>query len=266
MSHPVTKAQRPRSLRMSRTILALVLREMSTSYGRTSLGYLWAFIEPVAGIALLTLVFSAIGAHPPVGTSFALFYATGLLPFTIYSGITSKVATSLRFSAPLLFYPGVTFVDAMLARLILNGLTETVVFTTVITLIIVGQGLDVILDIPALVLGIAMILALATGIGSLNCFLMAMFPVWERAWAILNRPVVIISCIFFPLHSVPLPWRDYLWFNPIVHLVGQIRSGVYPTYDAAYVSPLYIFGLSAGLTMMGLIMLTRYKSYILNDG
>ena len=251
---------------MSRTISALILREMSTSYGRTSLGYLWAFLEPVAGIALLTLVFSAIGFRPPVGSSFALFYATGLLPFLIYSNVAGKVASSLRFSQALLFYPGVTFIDAIIARFTLNALTETMVFTAIITLIILFEGLEVILDLPAVILGLSMIMAVAIGVGTMNCFLMAVFPVWERAWAILNRPIIIISCIFFPLRSVPMPWRDYLWFNPIVHLVGQVRAGFYPTYDATYVSPLYIFGLSAALTALGLVMLTRYRSYILNDG
>lgn len=266
MSHSLQKAQRPRSFRMSRTIAALVLREMSTTYGRTALGYLWAFIEPVAGIALLTLVFTVIGFAPPVGTSFALFYATGLLPFMMYTGMAGKIATALRFSQPLLFYPGVTFVDAILARFALNALTETMVFGTVLAIIVVGQGLEVILDVPAILLGLAMVMALGMGIGTVNCFLMSIFPIWERAWAILNRPLVIISCILFPLEAVPMPWRDYLWYNPIVHLIGQVRGGFYPTYDSSYVSPLYVFGLSALLTAIGLVMLTRYRSYILNDG
>ena len=40
------------------TVIALMLREMSATYGRSSLGYLWAILEPVAGIFLLTFVFS----------------------------------------------------------------------------------------------------------------------------------------------------------------------------------------------------------------
>ena len=39
-----------------RAIAALVLREMSTTNGRSPGGYLWAILEPAAGIALLTIV------------------------------------------------------------------------------------------------------------------------------------------------------------------------------------------------------------------
>ncbi len=76
MTQRITKAQRPRGFRSLRTVSALVLREMSTTYGRSAIGYLWAFIEPTAGLVLLTLVMSIIVVAPPIGTSFALFYAS----------------------------------------------------------------------------------------------------------------------------------------------------------------------------------------------
>jgi capsular polysaccharide transport system permease protein len=93
-----------------------------------------------------------------------------------------------------------------------------------------------------------------------------MFPIWERAWAILNRPLVIVSCVLFTLDNVPQPFQDYLWWNPLVQIVGQVRSGIYPTYDASYVSPLYVFGVSGALLAAGLLLLDRYKSYLINDG
>jgi capsular polysaccharide transport system permease protein len=266
MTQRMQKAQRPRGLRFFRTLSALVLREMSTTYGRSAIGYLWAVIEPVAGIVLMTVIMSIVIPAPPTGSSFALFYASGLLPFMMYLDISGKMASALRFSAPLLFYPGVTFVDALLARLILNGLTQTLVMFGIFVIIIMIEGLEVILNVPAMLLAIAMTLALATGIGTLNCFLLSLFPVWERMWAILNRPLMIISCVIFPLDAVPEPWRTYLWYNPLTHLAGQMRVGLYPTYDGSYLSPLYVFAVAGVTLVLGLVMLTRYRSYILNDG
>ena len=46
-----------RRLASARAIGALILREMSSSYGRSPGAYVWAILEPVAGIALLSLVF-----------------------------------------------------------------------------------------------------------------------------------------------------------------------------------------------------------------
>jgi len=259
-------SQRPRKFRTLRTIFALILREMSTTYGRTSLGYLWALLEPVAGIFLLTLVFSLTFSSPPLGPNFALFYASGLLPFMMYLDVSNKIATAMRFSQPLLFYPGVTFMDALFARMILNSMTEILVMTLVISGIIIGMNVDVILDIPQLLLGIVMVVCLAAGVGTLNCFLLTIFPIWERTWAILNRPLLVVSCVLFPLDSVPQPFRDWVWWNPLTQIIGQVRSGIYPTYEASYVSVPYVLGLSAVLFVAGIILLDRYKSYLINDG
>ena len=85
-------------------------------------------------------------------------------------------------------------------------------------------------DIAAIALGFLMALILALGIGTLNCFLVSMFPVWERFWAILNRPLFVISTLFFLFEIVPHPYDTLLWYNPLVHIVGQVRIGMYPTY------------------------------------
>lgn len=114
-----------------RTVFALILREMSTTYGRSPGGYIWAIAEPVAGTALLAFAFSVAFKSPPLGTNFALFYATGLLPFMIYTDIANKVAESIRFSRQLLFYPKVTFMDAILARFILNFTVQIIVATLI---------------------------------------------------------------------------------------------------------------------------------------
>nr|WP_246107481.1 ABC transporter permease [Puniceibacterium confluentis] len=242
-----------------------MLREMSTTYGRSALGYLWAILEPVAGILLMTLIFSFAFRTPSIGTSFPLFFASGILPFMAYMDISNKVAVSLRFSSKLLFYPGVTYVDAMLARILLNAMTQSLVSGLVITGILVLYSVDVILDIPAIALGFFMTFGLAVAVGTLNCYLLSVYPVWERIWAILNRPMFLISCVLFTFETIPLPYRDWLWWNPLVHIIGQVRSGVYATYDASYVSHLYVFGLTLVLLALGLLLLRRYHRDIIND-
>lgn len=245
-------------LRARRTIVALMLREVATTYGRNVGGYLWAFIEPLAGIALLTLIFSLAFRSPPLGTNFGLFYATGILPFIAYTDLSAKVSASIRFSKQLLHYPAVTYLDAIVARSLLNMLTHTIVITSVLGGLILIFQLPVILNLPIITLSLAMTFALGTGIGVLNCYLCGTYPLWERLWAILNRPLFIISAIFFVFEDVPEPYQSWLWWNPIVHIVGAIRAGIYPTYDARYISAIWVFGLSAICLAVGLALLHRH--------
>ncbi|MBS8225372.1 sugar ABC transporter permease [Vannielia litorea] len=239
---------------------------MSTTHGRNAFGYAWAVLEPVAGIALLSLVFSLAFRSPSLGTNFPLFYASGLLPFMAYMDVSQKVAQSIRFSRQLIFYPGVTFVDALAARFLLNAITQLLVFMILLTLIIVLFDLRVILDIPKLALGLGLALWLALGVGTLNAYLLSTFPPWERAWAILNRPLFIVSCVFFIFDQIPQPYQGWLWYNPLVHCIGLVRSGVYATYDASYASVGYVIAFGAVPFAMGLLFLRRHHRTIIENG
>lgn len=257
-------AQAPRPRAFLRTVGALMLREMSTTYGRSAFGYLWAVLEPVAGIMLLTFVFTLALRSPALGTNFPLFYASGLVPFLAYMDVQAKLTQSMRFSRQLLFYPRVTFADALIARLLMTVITQTMVGILVIGGIIWVYDLQVLFDVPRALRTYGMVFALGAGIGTFNCYLVSIYPGWERAWAVLNRPLLLISCIFFTYDSVPKPYSEYLWWNPLVHVVGQMRSAIYATYDAAYVTPLYIYTIS-GLTLTaGLLLLRRYHRDIMH--
>jgi len=248
----------------ARSVLALMLREMSTSYGRSPGGYIWAVLEPVAGIVLLVLIFSLMVRHPPLGTNFAIFYATGLVPFMMYMGISSKVAGALTFSHQLLVYPSVTFVDAILARYALDFLTQLLVSYIIISGILMMFDTQTALDFPGIALAYGLLGALALGVGVLNCFLSTMFPLWTRIWAIMNRPLLLVSGIIFLPENVPEPYRTYMLYNPLVHVIGQMRKSFYPYYDAPYVSATYVFGISLILTAAGMLFLLRYHRDMLN--
>lgn len=247
------------------TVRALILREMATTYGAAPGGYLWAVLEPAAGIALLTFVFSLAFDAPPLGQSFPLFYATGFLVFMAYLNLSNKVAVAIRFSKPLLFYPPVRFIDPLFARLMLNGATEWVVAALVLGGIVIVFRQEAYFDYGALVLCFGLTVGLGFGVGTLNCALFSLLPLWERVWSILNRPMFVISTIFFLFEAVPHPYRDLLWFNPLVHLVGLARRAIYPGYDAAYVSILYVLGVSGVSLLFGLILLARWYRDIINN-
>ncbi|MBC7181534.1 MAG: ABC transporter permease, partial [Roseovarius sp.] len=209
------------------TVIALMLREMSATYGRSALGYLWAILEPVAGIFLLTFIFSLGFRSPSLGTNFPLFFATGILPFMAYMDISNKMSVSLRFSKQLLFYPGVTYTDALIARFILNAMTSIMIAVVLLPLIIIVYDLNVIVDMGAIAWGYTLTFALGAGVGTINCFLLSVFPIWERAWAVLNRPLLLVSGVIFLFDTVPLPYRDWMWWNPLIHPIGLVRKGIY---------------------------------------
>lgn len=254
----------PRRFASIRTILALVLREMSTRYGRTPGGYLWNVLEPMAAILFLSLGFSLLIRNPPLGSSFLLFYATGYVPFDLYMTISRTSQNAVSYSRPLLRYPAVTWLDAVLARFLLNGLTGVLTACLLLGGIMIAIDYTTVLDMPAILEAISLALVLALGVGTLNCVLIGIFPLWEIIWNILNRPMFLASGIFFLYEDLPPGAQDILWFNPLMHITALMRTGFYPTYHPEFISHLYVTLVAMTLLALGLVLMGRFHRDILN--
>ncbi|OSP56816.1 ABC transporter permease [Pseudoruegeria sp. SK021] len=260
-----SRLMRRLDFRTPRVIAALVLREMSTTYGRSAGGYFWAIAEPVAGTVLLTAVFSFLAKSPPLGNNFALFYASGLVPFLMYSTVASKVAMAVKFSKPLLVYPRVTYLDAIIARFLLAALTQILVMYLLFTYLLMSSDTATVIDFDAIGLAILMAMALGVSIGTLNCLLFSVFPVWANLWSVLNRPLFLLSGVIFTYELLPESMAKVLWFNPLLHLTGKMREGFYPTYSPNYISLPYYAAWCFVPLVIGLFFLRRYHKKILNE-
>ncbi len=248
-----------------RTVSALVLREMSTRYSRTPGGYLWNVIEPLAAILFLSIGFSLFVRNPALGTSFLLFYASGYMPFDLYSSLARSCAGAIMFSRPLLKFPAVTWVDALLARFALNSLTGILNTALLLGGILLVIDSRTVLDLPPILAAMGLTMLLGLGVGTMNCVISGLYPVWTLIWGILNRPLFLASGIFFLYDDMPPMAQEILWYNPLIHVVGLMRSGFYPTYTAPYVNEIYVALVSLSLLALGLVLLGRYHRDIIND-
>ena len=260
----VSPPGRPRFQRL-RVLFALVVREMGVKFGRSSGGYFWAIAQPLGGILLLSIAFSLALRTPPIGTSFLLFYATGIIPFTMYAAMAGGVAGAIGTNKGLLNYPVVSVLDAIFAKFVLNFMTVTLVGVLLFWGIITFQGLHVTLDPAMLVLGTVMASAIGLGVGALNCVLFGFFPTWKNVWGVLTRPLFIVSGIFFTFESAPKAFQEVLWFNPITHAIAVMRSGIFAVYDPQFVSLPYVFGIAGGLFVAGAWLARRHAGYLIDQ-
>jgi capsular polysaccharide transport system permease protein len=259
----VHKPDRP--FATARTIAALMLREMSTRYGKTAGGFIWAVLEPLGLILILAVAFNLLLRAPALGTSFVLFYTTGYLPFILYQSDALFVARALSFSKPLLFYPSVTWMDAIIARFILNTLTSLMVAYILMTGVLLFTDTRIVLDLGPIVEAMALAALVGLGVGVLNCALIGLIPLWDVIWSILSRPLFLASGILFVYEDLPRIVQSILWFNPLVHVIGIMRRGIYPMYNADYASPTYVVFFALLTMVPGLLLLQRYHGKILNE-
>ncbi len=247
-----------------RSIMALILREMSTRYGASPGGYLWAILEPLGMILVLSFAFSLLLRAPSLGNSFILFYATGYLPFNLYQTIAGTVGLAIAFNRALLKYPTVSWMDAILARFILNSLTGILVSYLLLSAILMLTDTRTVLDLRPIVLAMLLAMLLGLGIGALNCVLLGLFPVWTHVWRIVTRPLFLASGVLYIYEDLPQVAQNILWFNPLVHITGLMRTGFYPMYRPDYISLTYVLLWALVPMMFGFLLLRRHHRQILN--
>lgn len=261
---PLRPVRASRRFAAPRTIFALMLREMSTRYGATPGGYIWAIAAPVGMIAVLSVAFSLLLRSPSLGDSFIVFYSTAYLPFTVYRNVSASVAGSINFSKSLLKFPAVSWVDAILARFFLNSLTTILVSYILLAIVLWATGTRAILDLVPIVTAFGMAMLLGLGTGALNCALFGLFPAWSQIWGIATRPLMIMSAVIYIMEDMPRTTQDILWYNPLVHITGLARSGFYSIYSPSYINLVYV-GVWAMVPMLfGFLLLRRYHKDILN--
>jgi capsular polysaccharide transport system permease protein len=79
------------------------------------------------------------------------------------------------------------------------------------------------------------------------------------------RPMFLISGVFLLFETVPEPYSNWLWYNPLIHVIGLARRGFYDTYDATYVSQAYVLGVSLVCAALGLLLVWREHRELLNN-
>lgn len=232
---------------------------MTTRYGNKFGGYMWAVLDPVLTIAILTLVFSGIAHVPPLGRSFTLFFATGYAAFYMYRSTSDQVASAIDANRALLNYPVVRPYDAVIGRIVLQVATLFVV-----NLLLFGGLWFVVpfeqIDLGPILLASLIAIVLGAGVGASNIVWFHLSSTYQQVWGIINRPAFIISGVFFLPDTVPHPFREYLLWNPLVHVVGLFRTGFYPTYRANYVDMPYIVGLAVFSIVFGLFLISLFDA------
>ncbi|MES0883000.1 ABC transporter permease [Roseibium sp. SCP14] len=238
---------------------ALIIREMTTRYGSKIGGYVWAILDPVLTIAILTTVFSAIARVPPLGRSFAFFFATGYVAFYMYRSLSDQVSQSVEVNRPLLMYPVVQIYDTIIARSFLQIITLFVV-----TLVIFGSFRIFLgyyhINLAPILLASLISITLGIGVGMSNIVWFHLNSTYQQIWDIINRPAFLVSGVFFLPESLPPTIREVLMWNPLVHIIGLFRSGFYPTYRASYVDLPYVIGLAVFSLVFGFVLIWIFEA------
>lgn len=242
-----------------RVVAALLVRETATRFGNKPGGYIWALLDPFAHIAFMSIIFMAIARHPALGTSFPLFFATGYIGFQFFHAMSTYLDGSVSGNRALLSYPNVAPIDTLVARYILQIGTTSLVAVCVFTAIVFLEGRRLTIQWHYVIEGALAASLIAVAIALTNNVVFARFPLYEKVFAIMRRPLLLTSGVFFRPDLIPHPFRDVLLLNPLCHTIMLFRKGFYPEYRAAGLDMNYVYTLTFSMLFGGMLIFTMSK-------
>lgn len=238
-------------------IASSVRNDLRARVARSHFGAAWMVLQPLAQVAIFTLVLSEVLAARLPGAAgkydYAIYLMAGLLAWSLFSEITSRCLTIFVDNAGLLkkiVFPRICLPMIVVGSALLNNLLLLVAMLLIFALMGHSPAIAIAWLLPLAALTVAFALGLGLMLGVLNVFLRDIAQVMTimlQLWFWLT-PIVYMPGI--------LPDRFQAWIainpmSPIVHayqqaiLVGQAPDPA----SLAWVAGLALLMLGAALLL-----------------
>ena len=203
----------------------LAWRDVAVRYKQTSIGVLWAILQPFLTMVVFTLVFGKFADFPSKGVPYPIFVYSALLPWTYFASSLSTASSSLVSNKAL-----VTKVYFPRVLLPLAGVVVPLVDFLIASVILVGMMFwFTVWPSPALALApLFLLMALITALG-VGLFLSALnvryrdvpyvIPFVTQIW-------MYVSGVVFALTALPERWQWLLAINPMTAVINGFQWGV----------------------------------------
>lgn len=234
-----------------RVLFALMLRDIKTRWG-SSPAYVITFLWPLLNILILVGLWTAFGRVTPYGESSVLWFSISMLPFMTCTYVARFVLFGLLATKPLMAFPVIKVTDIVFSRIIIEILNSVVL---VALLFIWLWILDVNFfphSIVQAVLAMSVAILLGLGMGIANGLIGLVFPMWVTGFMLVTIILWITSGVMFLPSAMPAEIRDWLYWQPVVHLVEWMREAYYPGYQSLILDKYFILGYSLVMIVLGL--------------
>lgn len=240
---------------------ALFLREALARLFSSRGAWAWLLLEPIFHIVYLVVIFTVIRVHSVSGFDTTVWITVGLLAYFTFERVSGQTSTAINANKSLFSYRQVRPIDAMFVR----ALLELVLLVCVALLLMCGGamlGHDVLPSDPIeFVFAIFGLWTLAIGWGILRAVLHDLVPELEIVLNFVMKPMYIISGVMVPLVSIPLPYREWLLYNPVAQGIEAARASFSATYHPVQgLSVSYLFTFAAMLLFSGLLLMRRFAA------
>jgi len=212
-----------RALWEFRDLLAsFAARDLRLRYRQTALGAAWVVVQPLIGAAIFTFVFGKIADLPSGGVPYLLLSYTGLVAWTLFSGILTKSAASLVGNAPLVskvYFPRLLLPLSVVA----SAFVDLGVALGVLAVMLAFYGVAPGIGLLMLPVWLLLVVLLALGVGLIACSLMVRYRDVQYVLPVATQFLLFASPVAYALSAVPAHLQAFVAVNPLTGILEAFR-------------------------------------------
>jgi capsular polysaccharide transport system permease protein len=237
-----------------RIIWALLLRELSTRYGRDNLGFLWVICEPLVFAGAVTVMWTSIKPPYEHGIKLIPFLVTGYMSLILLRHMIGHGVNCVRVNQSLLYHRNITTLHLFIGRLALEFIGVTLAFFTIFVFMLMIGQMEPPKDLVMVYVGWAILAWMGAGLAMILGALSQMIEFIERIVQVFTYMLVPMSGTFFMAAWVPAGFRNALLTLPFIHSVEMVRHGFFGEFVTTYYDVGYAAAWAAGFTLVGLFL------------
>lgn len=237
-----------------RVIQALMIRELTTRFGRENIGFLWIMVEPLLFAGLVAIIWRYMKGPEEHGIGIIAFVVSGYIPITLFRHAISKSVSIFIANGALLYHRQIHLYDFIFVRFMIEMIGGMMAYLFIATVLIQFDVFPVPNDIGLFMAGW---LLYALFVLSL-CFIIA--PLSEMS-EVLEKFIPVTTYVMLPFSGsfTMSSWltptlREYLMYSPFVNAVEMMRKGLWGNKVDAYYDPWNPILCSIVATAIGLML------------
>lgn len=246
-----------------RVISALSVRQVAHLSLHSRFGLATVILEPLLHVAATGLVLTYFNhGQPPLGSNLFFYYATGIIPFLMFSHIVDHSLAQYVENRSLLAVRMIRRVDfiiaAALTALLVDGAASFIIFAAFWIFEIgapEGNGFNALTGMLAVWL-------IAFGFALISAAINSVTVVWQKIWYTAQRLLYVGSGIFYLPSQLPDWFRDIIIWNPVLISIEWVRTGFFPQYDPPWIDKPYVLIFAAVSIMFGLVLERFTRPYL----
>jgi capsular polysaccharide transport system permease protein len=248
--------------KQSRIITALVMREMTTRYGRQGLGFAWVIGEPLIFCFGVLILWSLTKPPYEHGVRLAPFVMTGYMSLILIRHFIALLSSALQANMGLMYHRQIAPLHIFMSRVLLELGGATGAFVVVYAVLLALGQVSLPHDYLLLYAGWLLLAWDALGFSLVLTGLAMRYEVMERLVPVISYILIPISGAFYMVSWIAPGMRSFVLWIPFVHPIEMIRAGVFGEFVATFYNAPYAILLGAIMTIAGLLIISASRDRI----